>query len=103
MRTHRIESMGQLLDIVGASGPDGSLRGPKVVRITLWDGRAISASYYKGPKYQHPDAETEGDVFWDLSPLIPLVERLLATGESFVTVTGTDDMVCALEWSIETA
>ena len=51
-----------------------------------------------GRSSRPPDAENRDDVFIDESPLIPLIERLLEAGESFVTITGTHDMVCALEW-----
>ncbi len=102
MQTYRIETKAQLLDLVGASGPDPSDRGPKVVYATLWDGRVVSASYYKGDKWQKPDAETDDDIFYDVEPLVPFVERMLEAGEPFVTITGTSDTVCALEWSIET-
>ena len=93
-----------LLDIVGASGPDSQDRGPVVVRTTIWDGRLVSAAYYKdGPKRNSPDVETRGDVFWDTTSLEPFVDRLLDTGESFVTMTGSHDDICVLEWSISSS
>ncbi|PLX28815.1 hypothetical protein C0581_00790 [Candidatus Parcubacteria bacterium] len=102
MRTYDIANKAQLLDLVGASCPDPSFTGPKVVEATIWDGRKVSASYYRGKKWETPDAETSYDIFYDVKPLVPFVERMLDSGESFVTITGEDDMVCCLEWSIET-
>jgi hypothetical protein len=94
-------SKAQLLDIVGASNPNPSHPGPVVVAVRLWDGRLVRASYYgNGPKYMTPDAETRSGIFFDIAPLVPLVERLLESGESFVTVTGTHDDVYCLEWSM---
>ncbi len=95
-----LRTMGQLLDMVGASGPDPHDRGPVVVTANLWDGRKIQAAYYKGPKWQKPDAETYEDIFIDVAPLQAPVQRLLDTGESFVTITGSDDQVCCLEWCL---
>jgi len=100
MTSYTASKMGQLLDIVGASNPDPKARGPVVVEVRLWDGRIVSASYYNGPKFQKPDAESIYDIFYDVDPLVPLVDRLLQTGETFVTITGDDDMVCCLEWKI---
>jgi len=98
-----IRNIPHLLDLVGASGPNPSYRGPKVVEATLWDGRKVSASYYKGPKETNPDARSRFDIFYDVEPLRPLVKHLLESGESFVTDTGSDDMVCTLEWSMTPA
>lgn len=101
MVSYDAKTRGHLLDIVGASNPNSQARGPVVVTARLWDGRVVRATYYRdGPKYQHPDAEVKEDIFYKVAPLVPLVERLLATGESFVTVTGSSDTVCCLEWSI---
>jgi hypothetical protein len=101
VQTYVVKNFGTLLDVVGASNPDPSLSGPKVVEARLWDGRIVSARYYKsGPKWNAPDAQTSYDVFYELHQIRPLVEHLLEAGESFVTVTGTSDLVCALEWSI---
>lgn len=96
-----IRTMNQLLDVVGASGPNPKDRGPVVVRATLWDGRTLEASYYTtrmGPKWQKPDAETNLDFFENVEPLRLPVQRMLDTGESFVTITGSHDEVCCLEW-----
>lgn len=97
---HEIENKVQLLDMVAAGVSDSKAKGPVVVRATLWDGRIVEGSYHKGDKFQKPDAETIYDFFCDDEPLKPLVDRLLTDGESFVTVTGEDDMVCCLEWTI---
>ncbi len=100
MQTYTATSVAQLLDIVGASNPNPDDPGPVVVQVRLWDGRKVIASYYDGPKYHDPDAKVREDLFYELDILVPLVDRLLETGESFVTFTGSHDMVCCLEWSI---
>lgn len=97
-----ISGIPMLIDLVGAGNPNPRDNGPTVVTGNLWDGRVVTATYYRGPKYQNPDAETREDVFWDDGVLRPLVEKMLEKGESFVTVTGTDDAVCCLEWAIKT-
>lgn len=102
LQTHRAENPRIAAYFVGGGNPDPKDKGPVVVEITM-DGNIIRGSYYKGPKFQTPDAETLNDEFDGIDELLPLVERLLASGESFVTVTGEDDMVCALEWTIERA
>ncbi|MFA6197789.1 MAG: hypothetical protein WC734_01365 [Patescibacteria group bacterium] len=91
----------QLLDLVCESCPDPSLRGPVVAKATLWNGRVVTATYCpSGPKRQNPDAQTRESEFSDPEPLRRLIDRLLLTDQPFVTITGTDDMVCALEWTI---
>lgn len=101
MKCYVVPTLQRLLDIVGASGPDPKDPGPVVVEARLEDGRIMQAAYYKGPKWENPDAESDYDFFIDVEPLRPLVVRLLETGESFVTLTGGDDMVCCLEWSMK--
>jgi hypothetical protein len=86
-----------LLDIIGASGPDPSDPGPVVVQIDL-GGKVIEASYYKGKK--DPDVVSRHDIFYDIKPLMPFLERMLFDEEDFVTETGSHDMVCTLEWTI---
>lgn len=91
----------ELLELVCESCSDPALRGPVVARATLWNGRVVTATYCpNGPKRQHPDAQTRESAFSNPEPLRPLIDRLLLTNQSFVTVTGTDDMVCVLEWTI---
>lgn len=99
MQTYNASSMNELLEIIGASGPDPSDRGPVVVRVMLEDGRIIEARYYRCEESEL-DARTKYDVFFDVEPLIPFVEKLLSEGKSFVTETGTHDMVCTLKWTI---
>ena len=88
-----------LLDMVAAGSLDPSDPGPVVLRINLWDGRVIEARYCRDErKFHNPDAETMEDVFIDEIPLVPLVQKLLEDRTPFVTLTGTDDMVCCIEW-----
>ena len=89
-----------LLNIVADSNPDPGARGPVVVEVTLSDDHLVRASYYSGPKFQTPDAETKFHQFNDVAPLMPHVDRLLKTGQSFVTLTGESDSYCCLEWTI---
>lgn len=99
---HQISTKDELLDMIGAGNPNPLAIGPKVVEGTLWDGRKVSAAYYKkGPKWLHPDASTLEEIFMSLKPLVPLVDRLLENGKSFVTMMGASDTVCCLEWTIE--
>jgi len=101
MLTEEIAGRAHLIGLVAASLTDPKDRGPKVVEATLWDGRIVSATYYRGPKFRSPDAESRHEIFYDMGPIIPLVDKLLEDGESFVTVTGSHDTVCSLEWSID--
>jgi len=99
---YHARTLEQLLAIVAGGNPDPHERGPVVLVINVWDGRTIVADYYhhSGPKYQNPDERTNYEYFPDPNQLRGLVERLLATGKSFVTQTGDDDMVCTLQWCI---
>lgn len=100
MLSYTIGNVNHLLDLVGASNPNPSNPGPTVIEAKIWDGRIVRADYYHGSKYFKPDAEVRTDIFYDLTPLEPLVDCMLKKGCSFVTITGTHDMVCCLEWSI---
>jgi len=95
MKKYQTSSIGQIIDAIGASGPDPSAFGPEVVEIT-WENKTITGSYYKGKKY--PDVISKEDVIFDDAALRPYVELLLSERKSFVTETGTHDMVCTLIW-----
>ena len=95
------KNMAQLLDIIGASGNDWP--GPVIIRVETWAGKTIEAVFAEkldNKKFLVGDVESKFDIFVDVEPIRPYAERLLATGESFFTVTGTGDLVCSLEWRL---
>ncbi|MBU1179953.1 hypothetical protein KJ885_03345 [Patescibacteria group bacterium] len=94
------EDLKKLLDIVGASNINPSDRGPVVVRVNLSDGRVIKATYHNC-KMQEIDVSSPYDIFLETEPLVPFVKELLSKGKSFITDTGSHDMVCTLKWTIE--
>lgn len=74
--------------------------GPIVFKGILRDGREVRGTYYAGPKFSNPDAETLDEFFVDLAPLMPLVDKLLETQESFVVLGGLGTAIYCIEWSI---
>lgn len=88
--------LGALVYLVSQWWP--SLDGPILVRILLWDGRVVTASYYQGER--SPDALSLEGGFRKSDELELLINRLLEEGTPFVTETGSDDQVCTLEWTI---
>ena len=99
MRTAQANNMAQLLDNIGAGVFDPSDPGPKVISVMLNDGRSVVAHYYRGPKT--PDVTSRRDYIDDDEAMRPHASALLETGTTFITETGSHDMVCTLEWSIE--
>lgn len=93
-----ISNKNMLIDAIGAGNSDPSARGPVVVSLNLWDGRRIEGAYYRGSEM--PDVTAREDVIWDTGALRPFVEKLLAEDASFITETGSHDMVCTLQWTI---
>ncbi|MBU0531414.1 MAG: hypothetical protein ABIG32_01485 [Candidatus Uhrbacteria bacterium] len=91
----------KLVDHVGAGVMDPGERGPIPLRVLIWDGRVVVASYYKGTKT--PDVTSRLDVIIDDVAMRPHVEALLRDDTSFITETGSHDMVCTLEWSIRSS
>ena len=100
MKICQAENFSQLLEIVGDSMPNQNDPGSVAVEGMLWDGSVVLATYHQLPKSQQPDAETIHKFFRDLSPLIDLVQNLLLTRKTFITVTGSGDNVCCLKWSL---
>ncbi|HDL74912.1 MAG TPA: hypothetical protein ENH06_00810 [bacterium] len=107
MEEYDIKNKAQLLDLIGAGVTNPKESGPVVIKAKIWDGRIVRAIFktkiekIDGKKYMVGDVEIYDDIFFDLKPLVPFVDKMLSTGESFFTVTGTDDMVCSLQWTIQ--
>lgn len=97
----QVKNIGQLIDVIGA-GCDPFSNGPVVVEATLWDGRVVRASYYRGP-YENANIETKLCVVVNDNMLRSFVEKLLSSGESFRVLTGESDDTCFLEWTIDGA
>ena len=95
-----LEGMEELRRVVGRSCTDPQARGPVVVSHRLPGGRMVEASYCSDEEARSPDARTPWPTFDDLPELTRPVRRLLLTSEPFVTVTGRDDLVCKLKWTI---
>jgi len=99
MQNYPLTTVAGLVDIIGAGNPDPSASGPVVVQATLMeDKRVVKGCYYKGPKT--PDITSKFDVIMDDIALRKHVDALMKDGTSFITETGTSDMVCTLEWTI---
>lgn len=98
MQLREVESMAQLIDAIGA-GCDPSDRGPVVVQATLWDGRIVQASYYKGD-YKDANIDVDVDVIMDNELIRPHAEALVKDGTPIRVLTGSHDMVCFLEWKL---
>ncbi len=92
------QSLEALIDRISA-GSDPKEKGPEVARITLWDGRIVTGSYYHGKK--RPDMTVRTEIIWDDEKLKPLVHALLSTRKQFITSTGSHDTVCTLRWAIQ--
>lgn len=92
----------ELAKEIGAGAPHLQERGPVVSVINIWTCQTVVGSWYpdEGPTCKQPDAITNLDHFRDHAKLLPFVERLLETGQSFVAQTGDDGQVCTLEWTI---
>jgi hypothetical protein len=93
--------MGWLIDAIGAGNMDPSAPGPVVVRLHIWTGQFITASYYKYAEGEMGDLESSDDIIHDDEAIRPFAERLVHDGTSFTTITGSDDMVCSLRWELE--
>ena len=103
MKSYNVTSMNEILDIIGAGCIDLSDHGPVVTRIDTWFGVSILGRYGIKPtegKFLVGDVETKEDIFFEIELLRPFLQKLLDTGKSFFTVTGTHDMVCSLEWCL---
>jgi len=100
VRKETADTMGQLLDIIGAGSFNDE--GPIVVQVETWNGEKVEAVYAEKPNQEFlvGDVETELDIFVDVNPIHDFVQRLFKTGESFFAVYGSDDLVCSLEWRI---
>ena len=96
----KIESFDQLVDAIGAGSLDPSEEGPVVVLLYLWDGQCVTGSYDHGT--EKADITDKEIVITDTAALRVLVERLFNSRESFVTTTGSGDMICDLRWEIST-
>ncbi|MDD5489394.1 MAG: hypothetical protein PHP25_01790 [Candidatus Moranbacteria bacterium] len=98
----RVSSLIQLIDVIGAGNPNPSASGPVVVEIELQGeigmSRTVIGSYYEGEK--KPDVTARTDYIADDEALRPFIQKLITRGESFITETGSSDMVCTLEWTI---
>ncbi len=107
MKKYNIVNKDQLLDLIAAGVINPKEKGPVVIEAKIWDGRTVIGTFKTktektdGREYMVGDVETREDIFLDESPLIPFVDNMLSTRASFFTVTGTDDMVCSLEWTIQ--
>lgn len=102
MTKYDASKVSELVNAVGIHNPNPHAHGPVVVEVNLWDGRVVRGSYYSGSKYLNPDAQTIRESFRadDDPRLQELSERLLESGENFVTQTGSHDDLCTLEWTI---
>jgi len=71
--------------------------GKEPFKIQYQDHQIIGTPYTGERKH---DISTSNDVFIEYSALTPFVEKLLATGASFITKTGIHSEVYVLEWTI---
>ncbi|MEA1925790.1 MAG: hypothetical protein U9M90_00895 [Patescibacteria group bacterium] len=94
---HQAGNMTELLDVI-AAGTDPYVLGPEAVRIEYQD-YIIRGMHYFGN--ENPDTVCNLDYLVDMDQLRPLVEKLLRDKTSFITETGTHDMVCTLVWMIQ--
>ena len=100
MKVFTLHETQRIIDAIGAGNHDRNLAGPTVVRINLMDGRVIRGNYHKCEEKDLDVVNHQSDVIWDDDALRPFVERLLSSGQSFVTETGSHDTVCTLQWTI---
>lgn len=90
---------GELIRLV-AGGFNPYDDGPVVIRVDVWDDRAVVGAYYEGE--DKPDLYTDESVIEDYDSLGMLLEDLLSgRRERFVTMTGRGDMACVLCWTLE--
>lgn len=101
MERRTVIDAAQLIDVVGAGNPDPHDSGPVVVEVTLWDGRIVQATYYKGKLQPHIDFPTT--VITDDSILTGPVNMLLNEGRGFIARGGKSDDTYELLWSIKGA
>lgn len=101
MEKHQAQNAEEVAKIVGLSNQNPSAKGPVVIEVSLWDNRKVTAAYYhEKAKWNSPDAETDEEIFPDITEIKPLVMNLLENSVSFVTMTGAHNKVCSLEWTI---
>jgi hypothetical protein len=101
IETQKIGNLASLIDAIGAGCSDPSAKGPVVVRLELWTGQIVTASYYQRDEDETPDIECLEQIIADNEVIRPFAEGLVIEGKSFVTETGSDDMVCTLRWEIK--
>ena len=107
MERYNIENKAQLLDLIATGVINPKEKGPVVIEAKIWDERIVKGTFktktekIDGRECMVGDVETREDIFFDESPLIPFVDKMLSTRDTFFTVTGTHDTVCSLEWTIQ--
>ena len=98
MKKRTVTNLAELIDAIAAGPEDPTSSDLIAIDITLWDGRHIIGSYE--PDFT-PNITSDFDFIADDEALRPLVEKLLAEGNPFVTQTGESDSVCTLFWEIK--
>lgn len=97
METSRVSNVSQLVDRIGAGIFNFKNHDNPAIKIFLWNNRVIIGSYTD----KSENIASRSDVITDNEKLTSLVNRLLNEGISFVTQTGSHDLLCVIEWTIE--
>ena len=97
----RANDLEALYEIVARGANVYALTSSWVKKVRLWNELVVvGRSYARGPKVEAPDARTPYDLFYHRQPIEVLVDRLLETGEAFVTYAGDATGFVRLEWTI---
>lgn len=76
-------------------GPQKETNGPICMRIVLWKGSVVVGTY------ADKKADIQLDRINEAPVLKSLVKKLVGQKTSFVTVSGSQDEVCTVEWTIK--